>query len=279
MDQPSFTSVTQDGFLALGEELGQGAWATIDVTPFFGADGALIKPICQAPTVGYFKIELLTTIAGLSGARSSTYGASGLDRIWDGLQRQLNLTLSTFATDPDANKRAAAKRLQGLLLLGGGTGQTKLKYHQEVDFGRKQVKVVSQGEAAADAALLGLGGLITSITKATEDLAAGIGHGSTEERPSEQVRVARAACASACSWVADGLSRLVARSEPGADRELATKLLETLTTLAARYPAIPPKEKKEPSAPTGPTGPTGPSTPTEPSTPTGPTGPTGPSGP
>lgn len=243
MDQPSFVYVTEDGFHALAEELSRGAWGTVDITGLLNSEGVAAKPLCTAPAIAYFKLELVTALDALGAARSSTYNVKDLDRTWDNLQRQLNLALATAATDPDAGKREAAARLQKLLLHGGGTGQTRFKYHKEVDFGRKQVATAAKGEAAGDVALLGLGATVTAIGAATDALAAAISHGETDERPSEQVRSAKSACAEACAWVAAGLARLAKRGEAGADRDTAAKLLETLTTLAGRYPA-PAKDRK-----------------------------------
>ncbi len=267
MEQSSFKHVTETGYRALADEFNQGAWATVDITPFVDAQGAIVKPLCTALVT--VKIEILATIASLASARSSVYSATDLNRIWDNFQRQLNLTLSTAATDPDAHKRAAALRLQKLLLRGGGTGQTSLKYQQEIDFGREQIKAAAKDEAAKDIALLAIDSLMASIGTATENLAEAIGHGGTDQRPSEQVRGAKAECAAACIWAVHTLTRLGNRGTVAGDRELAVKLVDTLLTLAARYPA---PSKKDTVVTTGTTGTVGTSTPT---TATGPTKPTG----
>jgi hypothetical protein len=284
MDAPSFRSVTDDAFVAFTAELDQGPWGTIDITPYIDAEGAVTKPVGNAPAGVYFKIELNGSIAALVRARSGTYSAADLDRIWDTQQRTLNLALVAASADPDANKRAAAKRLRKVLLLGSGTGQTKLPYQKEVDFGRQQKKDVASGQGADDVKLLGLGPVLGTIDVATENLAAAINHGSTGEAPSDQARVAKAACAAAFSWVAEGLGRVVMRGMPGPDRETAEQLLEVLFALAARYPAPPPKPKKAPEGPTGATGATGATAAAGANTSatppiggaTGPTGPTGP---
>ena len=274
MDAPSFRFVTDDAYVAFTAELGQGVWGKLDIAPYVDASGEVIKPIGDAPTEVYFKIELTGTIAALVRARSGSYSATDLDRIWDTQQRTLNLALVTAAADPDANKRAAAKRLQKVLLLGSGTGQTKLPYQKEVDFGRQQKKDVASGQGAEDVELLGLQPLMASIDVATENLAGAIHHGATGDRPSDQARQAKAACGAAFTWVAEGLGRIVMRGMPGPDRETAEQLLEVLFALAARYPAPPPKPKKAPEPSTKPAGATGADSPPI----GGATGPTGPSG-
>lgn len=255
MDAPSFRYVPEDACVAFTGELAQGAWAGVDTTPYLDADGAVLEPLGAAPAEVYFKVELLSVIGALVKARSGTYSAADLDRVWDAKQRQLNLALVAGAADPDANKRAAAKRLKGVLVSGGGTKQTTLTYQREVDFGRQQKKDAAIPAVAGDVKLLGLGALLAEIDTATENLAAAIGHGKTEDRPSLQVRSAKNACISAFGWVAEGLARLAMRGLAGGDRETAEKLLEPLFTLAARYPAPPPREKKDAAGPTGPTGP------------------------
>ncbi|MEI7894679.1 MAG: HD domain-containing phosphohydrolase [Myxococcales bacterium] len=132
-----------------------------------------------------------------------------------------------MATDPDANKRAAALRLQKLLLRGGGTGQTRLKYQQEVDFGREQIKAAAKDEAAKDITLLAIDTLMASIHTATENLAGSIGHGETDQRPSEQVRGAKAECAAACIWAVHTLTRLGNRGTVAGEKYLSFQVVRT----------------------------------------------------
>lgn len=278
MEQPSFSRIPESGFLGFVKELDQDPWASIDVTAYLDDKLVVLQPLATAPFVVGCKVTLLLTLGELARARDGTYGATGRDKVWDGKQGSLVGVLKVALGDDDPLKQAAAKRLMGLLTIGNGLGQTQLPYQREVDFGHKQMEIVSKGQPAEDVKLLGIQSSIAAIAKATEDLAMAINHGDSEDSPSVQVRQARATCASACLWVADSLALLAELGLP-ADRDLALELHATLTAFAARYPAPPPK--KAPAKPTGPTaatGPTGTGTTAATGTTTGAAGPTGPTG-
>ena len=129
-------------------------------------------------------------------------------------------------------------RLQKMLLLGAGMGQTKLKYQEEVDYGRKQVALASQGQAAADVMLLGLGAMLGDIALATEALALAIDHGHSVHAPYRRKAKATMACVATFEWAAATLTWLIENAGASPERDLAAQLLGSLEDLVARYPVI-----------------------------------------
>jgi hypothetical protein len=169
--------------------------------------------------------------------RDGAGAAKDLDRAWDGAQKRFAGLVGVAAADDNGEKRAAAARIQKMLLLGAGEGQTNLSYQQEIDFGRKQVASAAQGQMGADIALLGLANAIADIAKATDALAVAIGYGQSANRPSDRLRAATAACASTFASVSEQLAWAAVHGAVGEDRERAVRLIAPLNALWSRYPA------------------------------------------
>jgi hypothetical protein len=250
-DSTTYAHVTADGYIAFAKDLATDEWGLIDIAPYQGPNRTSAKPMCDVTVVTGWKLHLDWTISDLVDARDGAVSAKDLDKAWDGTQKRLSGLLSAEASSSDALKRAAAARLQKALLLGAGEGQTKLKYQQEVDFGRQQVKSTATGQAAADVALLGLASALVDIGNATEALATGIGHGETTGRPFERVQATTRACEAIFTAISLELARTVDRAQPGADRERALRLRKPFEELAARYPAPPPAAVAVPAQPPG----------------------------
>jgi len=250
MAAPSFAHVTEEGFQSFSHELSKGEWALIDIKPFEGPNRTAAKSLLDAPLQVVWKLRLNWIIGGLADARGGADVAAEADTVWDSGQRRLSALLSAAALDPDAQKRAAAERLKKAFLKGAGEGQTRLRYQQEVDFGRMQEESAKETQNAADIALLGLGGVFAEIAQSTDALASAIGHGQGKGyRPSERVRVAVNACSLTFSSVEEVIS-LVAEKGIPTDRTRAQALLATLHALAKRYPAPSAGASAEAPAPT-----------------------------
>lgn len=237
MEHLVFTHVPAAGFSAFDVELSVGAWGLVDVSGYEGTNQYALKPLGEAPVVVVLKLRLKWGIASLARAIEGAWSAKECDRKWDGCQKLLNAELGVAGMSNDVAKREAAARLQKLLLIGAGEGQTRLRYQQEVDFGRKQQLLISQGQAAADVALLGLGSVMLDIAQATDQLALAIGHGESAHAPYLRKAKATMACASAFGVVADMLGFMAEHGSAGADREQALALRGPLEELVARYPA------------------------------------------
>jgi hypothetical protein len=234
MSQLSFTHVPATGFSAFHAKCTTGTWALIDISAY---EGASATPLWNASTLVVVKVRTKKVVTELLHSIEGAGGAKGCDRIWDSCQKQLNGLIGVAAVSNDPAKRDAAGRLQKLLLLGAGEGQTRLRYQEEVDFGRKQAALVAQGQSASDVALLGLGPVITEIVAATNALAAAIGHDNSVVAPHRRKAIATMACVSTFGWAAESLGWMVEHAGAGPDRELAEALLATLDELVARYPA------------------------------------------
>ena len=239
MKQLEFIHVPAAGFAAFDAELSTGDWACVDSTRFEGGVRRSAKPLDEGPTLVIVKLRLKWAIAALMQAIEVAGDAKECDRHWDTLQRQLASILAARAKSNDPVKRAAAQRLQTALLLHSSASQTKLPYQQEVDFGRKQVVHVSQGQGAADVASLGLIPLMLEIASATDALATAIGYGANVKTPQERKASARAACAATFSSAAYWLEWIAEYGSEEADRERAMTLLEPLEQLATRYAGPP----------------------------------------
>lgn len=124
-----------------------------------------------------------------------TGGAKGLDNQWDPTQKRFFGLISLGRLSSNPTERDAADRLHSKMLLGrSGEGQTRLSYQQEVDFGRNQIRLANETQAADDITLLGLGNVITQIATATENLALAIGRGRAGQVPAKQRKAVVAEC-------------------------------------------------------------------------------------
>ncbi len=234
MSQLSFTHVPSTGFSAFHAKFTTGVWALIDISAY---EGIGATPLWSAPTLAVAKVRMKKAVMELLHAIDGAGSAKGCDQLWDGCQKQLNGLLGVSAVSNTSAKREAAARLQKILLLGAGEGQTRLRYQEEVDFGRKQVALVSQGQAATDVALLGLTPVIAEIVAATDALAVAIGHGNSVRAPHRRKAMATMGCVATFGWAADSFAWMIEHAGTGPDRELAVALLATLDELITRYPA------------------------------------------
>lgn len=235
MSQLSFSNVPMMGFSSYYSDLASGSWNAIDVSGYEGPGGT---SLWAASPLVMVKMRLKREVSQLLQSIEGAGGAKGCDRAWDSCQKQLCGLLGVAAESNDLAKREAANRLQKMLLLGAGMGQTRLKYQEEVDYGRKQVALVSQGQAAADVALLGLGAMLGDIALATEALALAIDHGHSVHTPHRRKVKATLACVATFEWAATTLTWLVENAGAGTERDLATQLLGSLEELVARYPVV-----------------------------------------
>jgi hypothetical protein len=234
MAELRFHNVPPEGFIAFANELSVVEWGAIDTTPYAGPNQTTTQPFFDIPILIAYKLLLIWVIDTLVGVRENTGNAKDADQNWDDAQRRLRSMLEMWAAHRDALKREAAARLRKALLLGAGTAQTKLGYHQEVDFGQQQLITVSTGQAAADITLLGLEAAIEDIRQATNALAEAIGYGHTSGRPFEQRQRATANCIATFENIAQGLAQI--SNHKGLDSH-AAKLRVPFEALAARYPA------------------------------------------
>lgn len=236
MARLGYGSISAKAFIAFGVDLKDGTWAPLDDAPHKLPGGGIKASALGAPLPVLWKLRLTTSIAALEGAVGSE-AITEVDAAWDSAQRRLHYELLARTEDADAAMKAAAARLRGLLLIGGGSGQTALDYDAEVDFGRQQLALAKEAKAAADVALLGLEARLTEAAEATERLAAAIGRRAGQARqgaPSDLRREAVAACARAFNAVHEDLDFYLGALEKGPDRERVRELRAPLEALLAR---------------------------------------------
>lgn len=235
MKQLVFSHVPAAGFAAFDVELSSGDWAFVDSSRVEGTQRKTAKPLEDGPTLVVVKLRLRWAIATLLQAIEVAGDANECDRHWDTLQQQLATILGARTASSDLAKRSAAQRLQVALLHRFGTGQTKVPFQQEIDLGREQIRHVSEGQGAADVALLGLVPLMLDIAAATEAFATAIGYASSRETTQERKVSARTACAATFASAAYWLSWIAEYGSEKSDRERAAALLGPLERLAERH--------------------------------------------
>lgn len=244
MKQLDFSHVPAAGFAAFDVELSSGEWAFVDSSRPDSAQRNTAKPLEDGPTLVIVKLRLRWAISTLMQALEVAGDAGECDRHWDMLQQQLATILSARTASNDLAKRSAAQRLQVALLHRFGTELTNVPFRQEIEFGREQIRHVSEGQGAADVTLLGLVPLLLDIAAATEALATAIGDealatamGDTTPPTSSQDRKisARAACAATFASAAYWLSWIAEYGSEKSDRERADALLTPLKQLAERH--------------------------------------------
>lgn len=249
--------VPEKGFIAFGRELSEGTWKDVSLKKFDPSHERWSgHALLEAPKPVVWKLRCSTVIEFLREAvgGGTTEALEALDETWDRLQRKLYHSIGQAAEDDATAHRQAAGRLRGSLLLGNGTGQTILGYDEEVDFGWQQVELSTKGAAADDVKLLGLGGLIGEIGKATEALAKGLGRGPGQKRTaarSVRIRNALTACAAAFNGVHDDIAWMVDHSEAGPAHDQLRAMLAPFEGLLDRYPPVA-KEVGAVAAPAGP---------------------------
>ena len=241
MTRFGYGNVTDKGFIAFTHDLSEGAWAPVDIGAFDNPERMLPADPLQVPREVGWKLRATWTIATLRDAiGASSEVLAGLDVRWDSTQRKLYHVLGSASEDQNPAVREAALRCRGALLEGNGVAQTKRSYDGEVDYGRNQVVLMTDGPLAADVSLLGLAPLRDEIRQTTEALAQGIGRAPGEQRTvarSERIRAGRAACAAAFNGIHQEIAWLVERTPPGAARTRLQALLAPFEALLSRYPA------------------------------------------
>lgn len=244
MPRLGYSYVPEEGFLSLLQTLESKEWGAIDVSAFL-ATGTALSPL-QATQQQGWKLRLWEKIQSLSQQMSRTESKTALavDSEWDQLQRQLDGETYVHVTRKDEEKRAAALRLRDRLLLGGGTGQTRLSLEKEIDWGRQQIQLAKEEPFASDIVRLSLGDLFAEIATKTEELAATIGHGESEARQFRSLRIrgALVACQQSADAVTDEI--LYYSEHPNCTEEEKSnlqRLLAPLVRMAERYLPLPEK--------------------------------------
>lgn len=244
MSQQSFVHVPQAEFSGFLVVLSTGPWARIDTSAV--DDG--LTPVSRAPLLVVVKLRLKQAVYDLLQALSVAGNPRAYDRTWEACQRQLRAELAAAAASDNRAKRAAAKRLQDLLLLGVGDNEARLRYQEEVDFGRIQLSLAAHGQTEEDVALLGLDPLLTEIAAVTDGLATALGDLAPLSLVHTQKAKAVAKCVNVFGWATDALGWLLEGAATAIERELLRTLHGSLVDLATRH-APPPHSKSNRDAP------------------------------
>jgi hypothetical protein len=246
-----YSYVSETGFIAFQHDIEDGVWENVSIAEYDSPERALTAAALGAPHPVYWKLRIAWALAELMEA----VGASAADRLdleWDAAQRRLHHRIAAAVDDKDPDVRAAAERLQSTLLVGGGTGQTGYEFHGEVDFGRKQLLLTKDGQAAADVEKLKLADALHDIDEATEALAKAIGRSAGQKRaapPSIRLRDAMIACRIAFNAVHEQIAWFVDHTANGPDRDRLVALQAPFDALLARNP--PPAPKPVPTTDSG----------------------------
>ncbi len=233
-----YSYVSDKAFVAFSHDLSEGAWKSVSIAKYDTPDQLLITLAHDAPLPVLWKLRIVWVLATLKQALGSSK-LDELDGAWDSVQRRMHYRLAENAESKDPEVRQAAERLRGLLLQGGGTGQTMLDYDEEVDFGRQQQELVKEPQAAADVKKLKLGELLAEIAATTEALATGTGRKAGTKRggaPSTQQREALTACSAAFNGVHDDIAWFVEHTPTGPERDKYMELQAPFEALLARNP-------------------------------------------
>jgi hypothetical protein len=242
MTRYGYGYVPDKGFISIVNDLSEGAWKDIPIKkhdhPEQRLNPALLES-CSLPVL--WKLRATWAIATLRDALGA--GSAILDQLdgdWDSGQRKLNFAIGGAGEDDDPEKREAAERLRGALLLGNGIAQTKLSWEEEVDFGRQQVTLTKEGSLAADARLIGLQPHLKVVEKTTEALARGLGRSFEQKRVgtrAARLREALGGCAAAFNGIHSEITWFLDHTEDGAARARLSQLLVPLQALLERYPS------------------------------------------
>jgi hypothetical protein len=242
MTRYGYGYVPDKGFVSLLSDLSEGAWKDISIKKCDHPDQQLTPALFESsPPAVLWKLRASWAIATLRHALGA--GSAILDQLdadWDSVQRKLNFTLGSAGEDEDPDKRDAAERLRGALLLGNGIAQTKLGWEEEVDFGRQQVTLTKEGPLADDAKLIGLQPILKAVEKTTEALASGLGRSPEQKRVgtrAARVREALAGCSAAFNTIHNQITWFLDHTEDGPTRTRLSQLLAPLQALLERYPS------------------------------------------
>jgi hypothetical protein len=239
MTRYGYGYVPDKGFVSLLNDLSEGAWKDIPFKKYDNPDQQLTPALVEGPLLIFWKLRASWAIATLREALGA--GSAILDQLdadWDSTQRKLNFTLGSAGEDEDPEKRDAAERLRGALLLGNGTAQTKLSWEEEVDFGRQQVTLTNAGPLADDARLIGLQPTLKAVAKTTEALAEGLGRNPDHKRVgtrSARVREALAGCAACFNTIHNEITWVLDHTDDGPTRARFSQMLSPLQALVERY--------------------------------------------
>lgn len=233
-----YSYVSDKAFVAFSHDLSEGAWKSVSIAKYDTPDQLLVPLAHDAPLPVLWKLRITWVLATLKQALGSGK-LDELDSAWDSVQRRLHYRLAENAESKDPEIRQAAERLRAQLLQGGGTGQTMLDYDGEVDFGRQQLELVKETQAAADVKKLKLGDLLAEIAAATEALAVGTGRKGGTKRggaPSTQQREALTACSAAFNGVHDDIAWFIEHTPSGPERDKYMELQAPFEALLVRNP-------------------------------------------
>jgi hypothetical protein len=233
-----YSYVSGQAFVAFSHDMQEGAWKSISIAKYDSPAQVLAPSAFDAPLPVLWKLRIAWVLAVLRQALGSSK-IDELDEAWDSVQRRAHYRLAEHAESKDPEIKKAAERLRGQLLQGGGTGQTVLEYDQEVDFGRQQVELAKEPQAAADIKKLKLGELIAEIAETTEALAKGTGRKAGMKRavaPSAQQREALTACSAAFNGVHDDIAWFIEHTPTGPERDKLIELQAPFEALIARNP-------------------------------------------
>jgi hypothetical protein len=203
-----FSSVPDRAYVALLDDLSEGAWAKVGVGRGRDAPGIL-----QAPLTVYWKRRLHSAIQELVEALGAPgpEASRAVDRAWDAAQKRLHFrTLELCASDDETTARTA-RRVRDALLEGDGLEQTTWDLHAELDFGRSQLRKAASGELPTDLTALRLGSYLEDIRVATDALRDLLGLGAPGERSGprwEQTKDALEGCAAACTHILEAVDWL-----------------------------------------------------------------------
>jgi hypothetical protein len=239
MASKSFGNVDDKAFVTLGVALEEGAWKDISIKKHDSEAMVALSPFANLPLASKWKLHGTWGVRRLVAALSVGNNVE-LDSEWDASQRSFASGVASEEDHQDPAHRAAAGRLRTALLDGAGTAQTQLDLDGEVEFGKKQLRLVEEKALAADLHLTGLGPKMDRIREATAALDAGTGRVPGKNRAkarSVRVREALAECAAAFNSIHDDLVWAMAHSPSGPDRDKLEKLLEPLQAALDRAPA------------------------------------------
>lgn len=232
-----YTNVDDAGFLSFLEELSKAEWGAIPTGEWEGERFTVVVGWDRVPAPVLWKLRLSWSIEGLAAVLAGAEGLAEVEGTWDSKQRVLKSKLDILYEEGNASIKAMVENARAKLLIGDGTGQTALKHHKEVQFGRKQLALVEKQPLRGDIESLGLTGTMDDIRRATDNLAQALGWDSEVDRrmaPSSQVRTAMSECSSAFNGVHDDLDWSIAHTPEGEERDRLTKLRRPLEKLLDR---------------------------------------------
>jgi hypothetical protein len=253
MTTQGFGNVPDRGFLAFASDLVQGAWESVSTRAY---EDAHERPagLLDAPLSVTWKLRIGWSIRALRDVLGSGGDeVAALEGAWDRTQRKLHALITAHENDANQAVCDAAVRVRQRLLHGQGTGQTRLPFQSEVDFGRKQVQFASETPVRESVALLGLGPVIDEIARTTEALAAGLGRlpdGVAHAAQSQRIRNAMKLCRDCFASVLNEIDELAGHVPSGPEHDRLLALRAPLAALRDRYAA--PAAHRPAPAPTDP---------------------------